>query len=354
MKNKVFLLNLALAAIMLVFVSCGPNCTYEENPDCFCKKNPSNALCITNAVKIELDKQSVIVEVGSTVKVTAVLKDKDGNVVSGVVKWESQATGTALVSGDGNITGMKAGTTTVVASHGNLSEFVNVTVTPSTGGYATTMLKDVTDCFVIFLPEGAMTYLESKGKMTAYLGPNDNDRNLWIWDDPPLTYDSRETSGINSFGIADGWMSFIVSDCGKGWSGLGYFSTDYATNNLMAKISQEADKYYLHIAYKTFQADRSSQFIFTAKSPSGDKKGNIVLGKVPFTDAGTTYPIFDPNFHADGEWNVYDIPFSHFAAQGLIYRSDNTAGVNIMSILSGGVAGTTCDYDAVFFYKRVQ
>ena len=47
MKNKVFLLNVALAAIMLVFVSCGGKnpCTYEKNRDCFCDVNPSDPRC---------------------------------------------------------------------------------------------------------------------------------------------------------------------------------------------------------------------------------------------------------------------------------------------------------------------
>jgi hypothetical protein len=43
------------------------------------------------------------------------------------------------------------------------------------------------------------------------------------------------------------------------------------------------------------------------------------------------------------------------AAGGLDYlnKSDiETKGTNVLSFLSGGVAGTTFDFDAVFIYKK--
>jgi len=357
MKNKVFLLNLALAAILFAFTNCGGKCTWEEDPVCFCEKNPTNELCVDpKADRIEVDRTSVTVVVGSTVKVNAVLKDKNGNVVGGTITWKSEATGTALVSADGTITGMSVGKTNVVASCGSLPPaFVEVNVTGVIeGGYSNAPSLQGFDYFVIYLPQGAMDYLNIRNQLFAYLGPDDMERFLWIWPGDPGTLAGEETSGKNSFGVADGWMSFTVNS-GWTWSGAGYFSRDFAINDKMAKISQEADKYYLHIAYKTMQADRSSMFIFNAKNPGiGATKANLVLGKVPFTDAGTTYQPYDANFHADGEWNVYDIPFSYLANQGLIYRTGNTEGENLMSFLCGAIAGTTCEYDAVFFYKKMQ
>ena len=47
------------------------------------------------------------------------------------------------------------------------------------------------------------------------------------------------------------------------------------------------------------------------------------------------------------EWNEYEISISDF---GIDYTT--TSKGNYFSVLSGGVAGTTLDLDAIFYYKK--
>lgn len=73
------------------------------------------------------------IPVGQTLALSAVLRDANGNVLTGrTVTWTSAAQATATVSSSGVVTGVNAGTTTVTATSGSASGSSSITVTAVT------------------------------------------------------------------------------------------------------------------------------------------------------------------------------------------------------------------------------
>lgn len=84
--------------------------------------------CVTAvASTLELSVSSVTIKTGSSIKVTATVKP------SGLVSWTSDNSTVAVVSSDGTIYGMKAGTTTVRATANGITKQVAVTVKDQLG-----------------------------------------------------------------------------------------------------------------------------------------------------------------------------------------------------------------------------
>ena len=127
---KKMIVMMMVLAVMFSVVACGGS-NNSKNPE-----NPPQVLI--------LDKESVSLQVGETVSVTANIKD---------VFWESESDQTAVVI-NGVITGVSIGDTRVKATYGNQVKFVTVAVTDS-GSYsaypvlafeskASTVVKDYT------------------------------------------------------------------------------------------------------------------------------------------------------------------------------------------------------------------
>ena len=79
------------------------------------------------------------------------------------------------------------------------------------------------------------------------------------------------------------------------------------------------------------------------------KEYKFSFGDGIFVDNGTSYPQVLPvsgKFVAN-EWNEYEISISVF---GIDYTTTSIG--NYFSFLSGGVADTTLDLDAIFYYKK--
>lgn len=176
-------------------------------------------------------------------------------------------------------------------------------------------------------------------------------RHLYVWDN---TYEAGTPQGPNCYGLVQGWTSLVVTNVG--WSGAGYSVPAYCKDDLlkMMEIGKEPEKYFLHISVKTKQAGKSHLLLLNFGTGN---TGKVAIGSVPFEDAGVTFQPY-ASITADGEWNELNIPITEFmkpAAGSLDYlnKSDiETAGTNVLSFLSGGVAGTTFDFDAVFIYKK--
>ncbi|MFN2602425.1 MAG: Ig-like domain-containing protein [Gemmatimonadaceae bacterium] len=82
---------------------------------------------LTFALKLSRDTASLYA--GRTVQLTAVLKDGDGNVVSGVpIVWTSSSNDVATVSNDGLVTATKLGSATISATAQQVSATATITV----------------------------------------------------------------------------------------------------------------------------------------------------------------------------------------------------------------------------------
>ena len=161
---------------------------------------------------------------------------------------------------------------------------------------------------------------------------------LYIWEG---TYTGGGGGGNNSYG-QEGYLSLLVG--GKGWSGLGYCLTDKGNvwqdaEALRAAIVAEPDKYFLHIAIKSTDANNHCFYFL------GSQDTKFTLGSAVF-DGGPVYS----DFERDGEWHEFDIPLAPYAAA--LASTTCTAGVNVSVALSGGTQGAQLNLDALYFYKQ--
>jgi hypothetical protein len=84
---------------------------------------------------VTVSPSSGTVAVGSTVQLTATLRDATGNVLTGrTVTWSSNNTGTATVNGTGLVSGVAAGSATITATSEGRSGTSAMTVTASSSG----------------------------------------------------------------------------------------------------------------------------------------------------------------------------------------------------------------------------
>lgn len=287
---------------------------------------------------VTLDKVTAKIKVGETVTLNASVTpaEKASELV-----WKSSNEAVATVA-DGVVTGVAAGEAKITASVGEISAEATITVTGDGGGGGDEInhpsLKG-SDYYVIQL--GGKAAEQIADKIVADFRPNDDTKNLWVWEN---TYAAGETSGKNFYGEAEGWVSLTVTSVG--WSGFAYNCADLAELNKLAAIMDDPEAYTLHLGMKS--TDTKSHLLFL-NGTSG--AGKACIGATAFEDSGVSYqPIAD--FTRDGSWGEIEINMKTLIDQGLVYGSNNTAGVNVLGFLSGSVTGTMLQFDAVFIYKK--
>lgn len=183
------------------------------------------------------------------------------------------------------------------------------------------------------------TYKTIEKKVTLDLRVDDTSKFLYVWDG---TYTGGVCSGLNFYGEAQGWISFVVGTVG--WSGAGFNIADAAPVNPFVKDAADMANWKFHFAYKG-----AAGVPQCGKIGWNGKEYGFSFGDGVFVDNGTSFPQVLPvsgKFVAN-EWNEYEISISDF---GIDYTT--TSKGNYFSVLSGGVAGTTLDLDAIFYYKK--
>ena len=182
-------------------------------------------------------------------------------------------------------------------------------------------------------------------KVVADYRPDDNGKNLWVWEG---TYEGGTPSGLSFYGTTEGWICLKVTSVG--WSGAGWNvnnkdgqAPDWAK---MKDIAAEPDKYYLHLAYK----GAANQAHIIGFGYGTEYKFGI--GEGSLEDAGVTYnaiaPINNGGKFDSKEWNEYEIKLSDMG----IDFSANVTDANVLFVLSGGTTGKEINLDAVFIYKK--
>ena len=216
-----------------------------------------------------------------------------------------------------------------------LSASAQSVVTESTATSLQT-IQNATDVVIIGVSEEVHKAFEQFGTIKADYSVDDNVNFLYVWDN---TYVGGTPSGMNSLGVAEGWFSFVVQNVG--WSGCGFAGV--APGKDMSVLT---DDHILHIAFKS--NDNATHVLGVGES-------KMALGDAAFPDNGSTIPVLE-NFPRDGKWYAYDIPMSvlkNFVVGDVMFKDDPKAYKgNAVWFLSGGVAGTTLDFDQVFFYKK--
>lgn len=288
---------------------------------------------------VTLDKVTAKIAVGETVTLTASVTPAEK---ASELTWKSSNEAVATVAG-GVVTGVAAGEAKITAAVGEITAEATITVTSNGGGEEEINHPSLkgSDYFVFQL--GGKAAEQIADKIVADFRPNDDTKNLWVWEN---TYAAGETSGKNFYGEAEGWVSLTVTSVG--WSGFAYNCADLAELNKLAAIMDAPEDYTLHLGMKS--TDNASHLLFL-DGTSGS--GKVCIGPTAFVDNGTS---FDPvaNFTRDGSWGEVEISMKTLTDKGLVYGSNNTAGLNVLGFLSGSVTGTILQYDAVFIYKKAQ
>lgn len=310
---------------------------------------------------VTLDKLSLSLVKGNseTLTATVVPADKATELV-----WSSDNEAVATVK-DGVVTAVAKGSANIKAAVGDVEAVCAVKVTDPTGGdeKINHVSLEGSDYFIIQLGEKEVNQIGDK--MLASFAQNSADqsgnKNLYVWE---KTYAAGATQGKNFYGVTgEGWVSMTVTSVG--WSGMGYscgWGSDKTPSgkeaeqtatmndlNKLAAIMDAPDDYYFHIAMKS--TDNASHLL--CLNGANNTKGGVCIGSAAFNDNGATYPAYT-DFARNGDWGEIEIPMSYFTKQGLVYSANNTAGINVLHILSGGVPGTQLQFDACFIYKKAK
>lgn len=235
------------------------------------------------------------------------------------------------------------------------------------GGGTDTELSEVltkgSDFYLISIGDEENEYLAGKKKITMDLRPytfdvdgdgqveeGEDGIGMYIWEN---TYLGGTPSGVNSFGFGEGWLSLVVAD--KNWSGAAYNLTESGvTNRKDLDLLKELDKdgYYFHLAYRTMQENiahlisinwcgKSYKFAIGEGSfDESDSNGNFVKKHSVIAPVNGAFKI--------GEWAEYEIKVADMGIDWTVEAQSD----NFFQMSSGGVAGTTLDLDAIFFYKK--
>ena len=188
---------------------------------------------------------------------------------------------------------------------------------------------------LIGLDEYSTEYLGDKVKATYFV--DDVTMHLYVWEG---TYVGGTSSGLNVYGEAAPWTSLVVTSVG--WSGCGW-ANDGETKAFVADAADMAN-WKFHIAYK---GAANVPHICIINWNSG--KYAFAIGEGTLEDSGVAYTAIPPvsGTFKPNVWNEYEVSL---ADMGIDFTKD-AASTNMLSILSGGVAGTTLDVDAIFYYK---
>ena len=196
-------------------------------------------------------------------------------------------------------------------------------------GESTFDFDGITDAVLISTSDGVTGHLRAAGATVTDLNVNDNNRNLWIWENSYVAIDrSGET---NSFGWAEGYNKFSVASIG--WSGLGF-------NIAGEDLSMIDNSYWFHFAMRATDVDTHTSHEVTVG------KAKFIIGN----SNGSLASIGD--FRRDGEWYYFDIPVAaleQFYAPAIGMKAGYND--NIVTFASGPVTDSELCFDNIFFYK---
>ncbi|MBR1878262.1 MAG: Ig-like domain-containing protein [Paludibacteraceae bacterium] len=315
--NKFF--AVALAALTLVgFNACNQN--KPDTPD--------------QEKDLALDKTSISLEVGSEEAITATI----------AVEWESSNPQAATVTpaNDGlsaKVVAVAEGSAVITAkSKGGQTKTCVVAVKKagSQGGEGKTI--EAKRIWPIILD--GTTADANASKIVADFRPNDNEKNLWVWDG---SYSGGSATGANFFGNTDGYLSLVtVFD---NYGGAGFNLADgseflAAATALRKEIVANPDNFALHMAIKSTDTQNVSYYIlgcegsyFTIGSAATSYSSNVI-----------------GDYARDGQWHEFNIELSAYAT-ALANIVDGKEG-NVFCMLAAGPAGSVLNLDAVYIYEK--
>ncbi|MDR0828599.1 MAG: Ig-like domain-containing protein [Prevotellaceae bacterium] len=338
LKN-ISLIAMAIAAVMMV--SCNPS-------------QPSDAT-------ITLDKQTVSVAVGKSVKINATVTPADAKVT-----WSVEDSEIAMVT-NGMVVGKKVGSTRIIAANGSVTAECAVTVTPGETvepTYAIEACLQGNNYFPLILDQGALDYLSANGKTVTWIGPNgpgtaidddgvrrtQNSQNLWFWDE---SVGVGTQDGLNFFN-AQGYL--CLTRLTYGWGGFAIAAPDAANPHLetvtpidMSDVYAHPNQYYFHVALKQLDPSFAVTLQFSDGLQNGKKQVSFTFGNV----AGDNGQVARAAIPQDGMWHEFEIPCTEFVVGDQMMYQNAFYDANVMAFgIYPGDVNATLHIDAAFFYKK--
>ncbi|MBR4623931.1 MAG: hypothetical protein IKO56_00170 [Alphaproteobacteria bacterium] len=228
--------------------------------------------------------------------------------------------------------GDKGGTTDIIENPKGGGE-VDVDKPVVKADYSTVKCLNGSDYYVICLNPQAYSYLEKNNKVAGYLGVDDVNTALYIWEN---TFTFGSLSGNDCFGFAsDGGQTAVGPKdgwCGGGWCRLTAFD--------FSKIDAS---YTLHISIRS-NKDSDDWYMAFASPSLNDKEFKIT--KESEDDNGNAF-----NLNTNGKWKEFEFSVGDMIDAGVDFINfEATKGINFPAF--GGFVGATVDIDAIFIYKK--
>ena len=198
----------------------------------------------------------------------------------------------------------------------------------------------VTKVMTISLDASAEAQFAAQGATIIAAGPNDMERNFWIWDN---TFSAGDSSLPGVGDQTDGYVSLIVGTAG--WSGAGYNVADPGVDT-----SWWNDDTRFHLAYYSPATAPASIAMIINDADGVNTPAKVSLGDA-LNDNGAVYPAIGPKSNDD--WQGIDISFADLKRiyPAFVPTASTSWKGNILSVLAGGVAGQTLALDAIYFYQ---
>ena len=321
--NKFF--AVALAALTLVgFNACKPGQGGgSENPD-----QPGQE------AELALDKTSLSLEVGEEATITATIE----------VSFESSkpAVATVTPANDGKsakVTAVAEGNAVITAKSQGGQTKTCVVAVKKKGGEGGAGNAIVAKRIWPIILDG-VTAEANASKIVADFRPNENEKNLWVWDG---SYTGGSATGVNFYGNTEGYLSLVTATPTYGGAGFNLADgTEFlaAATALRKEIVANPDKFALHLAIKSTDSQNVSYYIlgcegtyFTIGSAATSYSSNVI-----------------GDYARDGQWHEFNIELSAYAT-ALAGVVDGKEG-NVFCMLAAGPQGSVLNLDAVYIYEK--
>lgn len=177
-------------------------------------------------------------------------------------------------------------------------------------------------------------------KIVADFRPNENEKNLWVWD---KSYTGGSATGVNFYGNTEGYLSLVTATPTYGGAGFNLADgTEFlaAATALRKEIVANPDKFALHLAIKSTDSQNVSYYIlgcegtyFTIGSAATSYSSNVI-----------------GDYARDGQWHEFNIELSAYAT-ALAGVVDGKEG-NVFCMLAAGPQGSVLNLDAVYIYEK--
>ena len=322
--NKFF--AIALAALTMVSL----NACKDKNGGS--GDEPSNP---DQEADLALDKTSLSLEVGEESTITA--------TITVAFETSAQAVASVTPANDGKSAKVKAlaeGSAVITAKSKGGQVKTCVVAVKAKGGGGGGEGKSIEAKRIWPIVLDGVTAEANASLIAADFRPNDNEKNLWVWD---ASFTGGQSTGVNFYGNTEGYLSLVTAT--PNYGGAGFNLADgseflSAATALRKEIVANPDKFALHLAIKSTDNQNVSYYIlgctgtyFTIGSAKTEWSSNVI-----------------GNYPRDGKWYEFNIELSAYAT-ALAEVVEGKEG-NVFCMLAAGPQGSVLNLDAVYIYEK--